>query len=105
MSCRSGVIDSRSDDKAHDLSKVIWGGISRLGDVDPNDEPYRTEFERKKIEVFDLTKLKAAGDNAHSRAFDDITAVMVMIERRKSGQQRSRNRHTVHQAGTSEDIR
>jgi hypothetical protein len=29
--------------------------------------------------VFDLTKLKSTGDNAHSRAFDDITQVMAMI--------------------------
>jgi ferric-dicitrate binding protein FerR (iron transport regulator) len=32
--------------------------------------------------VFDLTKLKSSGDNAHSRAFDDITQVMAMIRDR-----------------------
>lgn len=70
------------DDNALDLSKVIWGGISRLGDINPDEEPYRSEFERKKILVFDLTELKALGDNPHSRAFDDITAVMAMLEKR-----------------------
>jgi esterase/lipase superfamily enzyme len=70
------------DDTALDFSKVIWGGVSRLGDVNPNQEPYRSEFERDQIMVFDLTKLRSAGDNAHSRAFDDITAVMAMIEQR-----------------------
>ncbi len=92
------------DDKALDLSKLIWGGVSRLGEVDPNDEPYRTEFERGKIEVFDLTKLKVAGGDAHSRAFDDITAVMAMIEQRKSDEHRPPHRPTAHQR-TSESLR
>lgn len=90
------------DDTALDLSKVVWGGVSRLGDVDPNEEPYRTEFEREKIEVFDLTKLKVLGDNAHSRAFDDITAVMAMIEQRNSDKRPPLHRPAVHQ---TEDLR
>jgi esterase/lipase superfamily enzyme len=90
------------DDTALDLSKVVWGGVSRLGDVDPNEEPYRTEFEREKIEVFDLTKLKVLGDNAHSRAFDDITAVMAMIEQRNSDKRPPLHRPALHQ---TEDLR
>jgi esterase/lipase superfamily enzyme len=70
------------DDQALALSKTIWGGVPRLGDVDPTVEPYRSEFERDHIEVFDLTALKSAGDNAHSRAFDDITTVMTMLKAR-----------------------
>ena len=73
-----------------------------MGDVDPNEEPYRTEFEREKIEVFDLTKLKVLGDNAHSRAFDDITAVMAMIEQRNSDKRPPLHRPAVHQ---TEDLR
>jgi esterase/lipase superfamily enzyme len=90
------------DDTALDLSKVVWGGVSRLGDVDPNEEPYRTEFEREKIEVFDLTKLKVLGDNAHSRAFDDITAVMAVIEQRNSDRRPPLHRPAVYQ---TEDLR
>jgi esterase/lipase superfamily enzyme len=70
------------DDKALKLSQTIWGGVPRLGEVDPRQEPYRSEFERDQIMVFDLTALKRPGDNAHSRAFDDITDVMVMIRHR-----------------------
>jgi esterase/lipase superfamily enzyme len=70
------------DDKALALSKTIWGGVQRLGDVDPTAEPYRSEFERDRIEVFDLTALKSPGDNAHSRAFDDITTVVTMLKAR-----------------------
>jgi esterase/lipase superfamily enzyme len=70
------------DDKALKLSQTIWGGVPRLGEVDPRQEPYRSEFERDQIMVFDLTALKRPGDNAHSRAFDDITDVMAMIRHR-----------------------
>ena len=73
------------DDQALKLSKSIFGGATRLGDVNPEEEPYRTHFEHEKILVFDLTHLE--GD-AHSRAFDDVTTVMGMIERRlAAGQQ------------------
>jgi esterase/lipase superfamily enzyme len=68
------------DDGALALSKTIWGGMPRLGEVNPSEEPYRAEFERDRIVVFDLTKLKVAGDNAHSRAFDDITEVVALIK-------------------------
>jgi esterase/lipase superfamily enzyme len=75
------------DDKALDLSKVIWGGVPRLGEIDPTLEPYRSEFERDKIMVFDLTKLKSVGDDPHDRAFEDITSVMGMIRQRLSAGQ------------------
>jgi esterase/lipase superfamily enzyme len=72
------------DDEALNLSKNIWGGIPRLGDVDPTQEPYRSEFARDRIMVFDLTKLETTGDNAHDRAFEDVTSVMGMIRQRLS---------------------
>jgi esterase/lipase superfamily enzyme len=72
------------DDQALGLSKNIWGGVARLGDVDPTQEPYRSEFERDGILVFDLTKLVTPGDNAHDRAFEDVTSVMGMIRQRLS---------------------
>ena len=57
----------------------LWGEISltieanlRLGEINPEQEPYRSELERQNIEVFDLTKLKGG---AHDRAFEDITQV------------------------------
>jgi esterase/lipase superfamily enzyme len=75
------------DDEALSLSKNIWGGIPRLGDVDPSQEPYRTEFERDHIVVFNLTGLASPGDDAHDRAFQDVTSVMGMIgERLRNGQ-------------------
>ena len=73
------------DDQALKLSRSIWGGVSRIGEVNPEEQPYRTEFERENIMVFDLTHLQ--GD-AHSRAFEDVTSVMGMIHQRlATGQQ------------------
>jgi esterase/lipase superfamily enzyme len=71
------------DDQALKISKSIWGKI-RLGDANL-DHAYWTDFERQGIMVFDLTNLEG---NAHSRAFEDVTSVMGMIERRLAeGQQ------------------
>jgi esterase/lipase superfamily enzyme len=76
------------DDKALALSKAIWGGEPRLGEVDLSQDPYRGEFAQDRIEVFDLTQLKKAGDNAHDRAFEDVTSVVGMIKQRLgTGQQ------------------
>jgi esterase/lipase superfamily enzyme len=67
------------DDQALKISQSIWGGTPRLGDADPNEEPYRSEFEKEGILAFDLTNLKG---NPHSRAFDDVQTVMGLIEQR-----------------------
>ena len=67
------------DDKALGLSQEIWGGVPRLGEINPAQEPYQSELKKENIEVFDLTKLRG---NAHDRAFEDITDVLVMIKDR-----------------------
>jgi esterase/lipase superfamily enzyme len=73
------------DDHALKLSKSIWGGATRLGDINPEEEPYKSDLAHERIMVFDVTHLE--GD-PHSRAFDDIDSVMGMIERRlAAGQQ------------------
>lgn len=73
------------DDRALKISQSLWGGAPRLGDVNPDQEPYRSDFERERIVVFDLTRLEG---RAHSRAFEDVTSVMGMIQRRlAAGQQ------------------
>ena len=67
------------DDHALKLSKSIWGGATRLGDINPAEEPYKSDLAHERVLVFDVTHLE--GD-PHSRAFDDIDSVMGMIERR-----------------------
>jgi esterase/lipase superfamily enzyme len=72
------------DDNALKLSQSIWGGVPRLGRINPDEEPYRSDFQRAGVEVFDLTALQGA---PHSRAFEDVTSVMEMIEARLAGGQ------------------
>ena len=73
------------DDGALSLSKEIWGGVARIGEVGAS-EPYRTEFERERIAVYDLSGLKNSASNAHSRAFDDISDVMELVRQRNMQQ-------------------
>ena len=70
------------DDDALALSKRLWGNVPRLGDINPDQEPYRTEFAVDGITVYDLTRLAKPGDDAHDRAFTDVTSVVAMIRRR-----------------------
>ena len=65
------------DDHALKLSKSIAGGVTRLGQVDPDQEPYKTDFRREGVMAFDLTSLRG---RPHSRAFEEVTSVMGMIE-------------------------
>jgi esterase/lipase superfamily enzyme len=73
------------DDLALKLSASIWGGTTRLGQVNPDQDPYRTDFRREGVLVFDLTGMRG---RAHSRAFREVNSVMGMIEQRfAEGQQ------------------
>jgi esterase/lipase superfamily enzyme len=80
------------DDPALRLSRTIAGGVQRIGNVNPDEEPNRSEFARHGILVFDLTHLQG---NAHSRAFEDITSVVGMIERRLAAGQQMSNPETL----------
>jgi len=46
------------DDRALALSESIWGEVPRLGEVNPKENPYRSELVRDQIEVLNLTSLK-----------------------------------------------
>jgi esterase/lipase superfamily enzyme len=67
------------DDGALSFSKTVWGGVQRIGAIDPAQEPYKSELAQENVEAFDLTKLKGG---AHDRAFEDITTVMAMFKDR-----------------------
>jgi esterase/lipase superfamily enzyme len=83
------------DDDALALSKVIWGDVPRIGDINPSQEPYRTELERDRIAVYDLTKLAVPGDDAHDRAFENAPSVVAMIRNRMAQGQALSERHAT----------
>jgi esterase/lipase superfamily enzyme len=41
--------------RADELSQSIWGGVPRLGEIHPAQEPHQSELKRENIEGFDLT--------------------------------------------------
>jgi esterase/lipase superfamily enzyme len=78
------------DDKALGLSEVIAGGVPRLGDIDPEQEPYKSEFEKAKIDVYDMTSMKSA--HAHSKVFENVSTVVGMIRARFAAGQKMTDR-------------
>jgi len=70
-------------DRALALSQFIWDGIPRVGEINPEEEPYRTEFDQQRLIVYDLTSLKTpTGGTVHDIAFEDLNTVMAMIKER-----------------------
>lgn len=66
------------DDRALAVSRWVWGNKDRLGAVDPDVEPYKTEFEKDKITVLNLTKLRT-GDKLNHGKFAESPEVVKLI--------------------------
>jgi esterase/lipase superfamily enzyme len=83
------------DDEALALSRAIWGNVQRLGDVNSEQEPYRTELADDRIAVYDLTHLARPGDDAHDRAFEDVSSVVAMVRQRMAQGQTMSDHHAA----------
>lgn len=69
------------DDRALAFSRRVWGSTARLGAINPEEEPYRTDLARADVTVLDLTKLKA-GDPLHHGKFAESPEVVQLIGQR-----------------------
>ncbi len=69
------------DDRALAVSRRVWGSSARLGAINPDQEPFRTQIERANVTVVDLTKLRA-GDALHHGKFAESPEVVRLIGRR-----------------------
>lgn len=74
------------DDKALAVSRRVWGDVPRVGAVDPETEPFRTEFEKNKINVIDLTKLRTNDPLAHGKFAASPQVVQAIGARLAEGQ-------------------
>ncbi|MBS7535403.1 alpha/beta hydrolase [Ancylobacter sonchi] len=74
------------DDRALSLSRRVWGSTDRLGAIDPDKEPYKTEFERDKITVVDLTKLRTGDPLNHGKFAESPEVVQMIGQRLAEGQ-------------------
>ena len=65
------------DDNALAVSRLVWGNSTRLGAIDPLQEPYRSDLARDDIAVLNLTDLKSADPLNHTKfASSDVVALI-----------------------------
>jgi esterase/lipase superfamily enzyme len=69
------------DDRALAASSLISGGVTRVGAINPGQEPYRSALQRAGITVIDLTKLKT-GDSLNHGKFAESPAIVQLIGQR-----------------------
>ncbi|HWK64221.1 MAG TPA: alpha/beta hydrolase [Rhizobiaceae bacterium] len=69
------------DDKALAASRLLSGGITRVGAINPAEEPYRSAIEQAGITVIDLTKLKT-GDKLNHGKFAESPEIVQLIGKR-----------------------
>ena len=74
------------DDKALAFSRRVWGNIPRLGSIDPETAPYKTELADYKVSVIDLTKIKVSDDLNHSKFAESPQVVQLIGQRLSEGQ-------------------
>jgi esterase/lipase superfamily enzyme len=74
------------DDRALAVSSRVWGDSVRLGAIDPNQEPYRSELRQSGVTVFNLTGLNSADSLNHS-TFAESPEVVQIIGRQLAGGQ------------------
>lgn len=71
------------DDRALAISRRVWGNVSRLGAIDPEQSPYKEELADSNIVVLDLTKVES-GDRLNHGKFAESPQIVQLIGRRLS---------------------
>ena len=74
------------DDGALAVSNRIWGGTARLGAIDPDKEPYKSELARDHLTVIDLTKVESSDRLGHGKFAQSPEVVQMIGRRLASGQ-------------------
>ncbi|MGO9942555.1 MAG: alpha/beta hydrolase [Rhodoblastus sp.] len=74
------------DDEALRISRKVWGGVPRIGAVDPNAEPFRSQFSEENITVIDLTDVTTDDRLNHSKFAESPEVVKLIGSRLSSGQ-------------------
>ncbi|KRB62127.1 esterase [Rhizobium sp. Root708] len=74
------------DDKALAVSSFITGRVSRLGAINPAEEPYRSKLEKAGITAIDLTKVKTEDGLNHGKFAESPEIVQLIGQRLMTGQ-------------------
>lgn len=75
------TIFTSQDDRALAVSSLITGRVSRLGAINPAEEPYRSRLEKAGITAIDLTKVKT-GDGLNHGKFSESPEIVQLIGQR-----------------------
>ncbi|WP_064835644.1 MULTISPECIES: alpha/beta hydrolase [unclassified Rhizobium] len=89
------------DDKALAVSSFITGRVSRLGAINPTEEPYRSKLERAGITAIDLTKVKTNDRLNHGKFAESPEIVQLIGQRLMTGQTLTDSRVTLGQGITA----
>lgn len=74
------------DDRALAVSRLISGGVQRVGAINPAAEPYRTKLEQAGIIAIDLTKIKTEDSLHHGKFAESPEIVQLIGSRLVAGQ-------------------
>lgn len=86
------VLFVSQDDRALALSSRLWGNTPRLGSIDPHAEPFRTQLERERIKVVDLTTETSSDSLNHAKFAGSPLVVQLIGGRLSAGQTLSDSR-------------
>ncbi len=89
------------DDKALAVSSFITGRVSRLGAINPAEEPYRSKLEKAGITAIDLTKVKTGDGLNHGKFAESPEIVQLIGQRLMTGQTLTDSKVTLGQGITA----
>lgn len=80
------TIITSQDDRALAFSRFLSGNISRVGQIDPSAEPYKSKLEAAGMTVVDLTGLQTQDSLRHSKFAESPQIVQLLGAQIASGQ-------------------
>jgi esterase/lipase superfamily enzyme len=75
------------DDRALAASRLLSGGVERVGQIDPAAEPFKSKLEAAGITVVDLTNIRTEDSLKHSKFAESPEIVKLIGGQLASGQQ------------------
>lgn len=88
-----------ADDKALNASRFLWGSRDRLGSLNAQEEPYKTNLARNGVEVIDLTTTASSDSLNHGKFASSPPVVRLIGTRLASGQRLHGETSLLEQAG------
>ncbi|MBB3913446.1 alpha/beta hydrolase [Rhizobium fabae] len=89
------------DDKALAFSSFLTGRVSRLGAINPAEEPYTSKLEKAGITAIDLTKVKTNDKLNHGKFAESPEIVQLIGQRLMTGQTLTDSKATLGQGITA----